>query len=712
MSDTRKPNIAPYGHLEAHGHGIVNTQITFPGVRGKLKKAIQIDAATTLQSGTLVIIQPLNRDKADETPRFKITPYRPNKATQRDDQPESKRDIITEPSHEVTLAEPDKFLSFNNEHYRRYEDVLFPNEDSPSFAEINQARIPNCFLLAAIQTIINHPDGKAFIRGMMHQNSDGTTTVRLYDPDTLKPEYVRVENSVIVDSFGELNLHEGLWIHILEKAYAARGKKKVQDQDVVDASVSSVYSDGGYTRVALKSLTGLETTFHETKPSLNPLEISVFVKEGQFTFINMLLDDERMDPEILINYLKVNFDGAHLSAIYDCLGATKDNEDSEKAALQSYVELIKCYRANNELFNNAVKNQSIKTIEKSHPVAATILAGIFAKSAPFSGFYSQHQLNAYQAISNALREGKLATASTHSTLEDKPVGIVGKHAYTVLGAFEKQLRVKDNEGHEKTITTRFVRLRNPWGDMDGFLDKARDMFGGSIGRVYEQHKEDLDIRVSGTNEATFIVELSEFCKYYDHYDITAAANETFSRDAKKEKCIFEATEFVDEFSLDFTSSITDILETNAKLQQQLKNLVQLELLELKKIDAGLLASINGTFDLQREAKIEKFAVQSLLSADMYPHISDTKEDALNHIYYLLKLNWLLAQPDHDRSLEIDLINHIQEHAAQPELWEKLSQLDVATNIITMIRAKLLQNPLNICCSYLKNYSRVSANLPD
>src|SRR3990167_10908059 len=267
-------NITPYGHLEESGHQIAHTNLIFPGVRGQLKKTITVDDGITLSAGTTVIIQPLNRDKSDSSSVFVITPYKKNKTKARKDQPESHRDIITEKSYTVTLTQPENFLNFNNEHFRRSLDVLFPHANSPSLEEINQCRLPDCFFLAAIQAIINHPNGKSFIRGMMRQNNDGTTTVRLFDPLTLQPEYIRIENSVMVDGLGEINRHGALWVHMLEKAYAARGKK---DTVTVDASISSVYSDGGRPDYALVSLTGLKTDYIEIQPKVLPLQIEEFL---------------------------------------------------------------------------------------------------------------------------------------------------------------------------------------------------------------------------------------------------------------------------------------------------------------------------------------------------------------------------------------------------------------------------------------------------
>lgn len=680
-------NLAPYGHLEEFGSQIANAPLIFPGVRGKLKKSLTVEG-TQLLAGTPVIIQPLNPHQANAASEFIITPYKNNKKTARSNQPESKRDIIPGKSYKVTTLAPDQMLSFNNEHFRRRTDVLFPRAHSPSLEEIKQCRIPNCFLLAAIQAILNHPNGQAFIRGMMRQNDDGTTTVRLYDPETFEPQYIRVENSVIVDSFGALNGHEALWVHVLEKAFAARGQKNLK---TTDASVSSVFSGGGLTHLALQSLTGIKTDSFLTKPPAFPWQVDKFLAENTYHLIKNLITLPGVLDAQIINCLTM-LKPAQLALIYDYFGAKANDQESEFAALTQYASLIKCHFANPALYNTAIQTRSAAKIQADYPEAAAILEKIFAKTAAFSGFYSQYEVEMYQTFSDGLRDGKLLTAGTPSKFDEKIVGIIDRHAYTVLGVFEKSLSVKDENGEVKTIRARFVKLRNPWGDAKSFEGLARDLLSRGVSRVYEQHGETLDIRVKNSNDAEFIVELSDFQKYFRDYDVSSSANETFHRDAEKEKYMAEVTQFIDDFRIDFTSSNSDLIEANTAYQQQLKNLINIELLELKRLDSSLIDSINEIFnqgfDLQPDGvALERKSVQGLIDETLFPTVAgNTPEKVKEHIYLLLKLNWLQAQANPDKSALSVLLDAIQQHQpAHPVLWEHLSTLNMMLNTIMMTR---------------------------
>lgn len=690
MTFLTEQNLAPRGHLESDGHRIHDTALTCPGVRGRLKAAVMTPDGVEVPAGSLVIIQPL-KSGLDTTPRFKLTPYKKNKETQRADQPESQRDVILEQSFEMSFEKPGDYLKFNDEHYRRNETALFPAEDSPSLAEIIQSRVPDCFLLAAIQAVVNHPNGKSFIRGMMHQNDDGTTTVRLYDPETLAPEYIRVENSVIVDGFGELNQHPALWVHILEKAYAARGKK---DGVVVDASVSSVYSGGGYIRNALKSLTGLDIAYKKTKQKdLSPWQIKEFLTDDIYLIIKMKLDlqvEAQIDlTDEIVENLKLLLDKQKLAIIFELFGVKQASEEEKNAALKSYVKLMQFNFSHADEFNEAWQTKSIKHLAEEQTEVASILNAIFVRLAPFSGTYTEAQSNVYRDIKAGLEDGKLVTASTEGTFPKKVTGLVARHAYTVLGVYEKEVKVIA-DGIEKTVNTCFVRVRNPWGMQKGLSG----VFASNVGRAYRQHKENLDIHIAETKDPVSSIELKDFCEYFQDYDISDRAAERFKRDAIKEKCIADINGFVDDLAIDFTSSNGDLIETNNQYRIEVKKLIALELLELAHLDPALIQDINKMFDNHYDLELEKSAIQGLLEENMFPTVSGDAEAVKNHIYALLKLTWLDSQEEQNKELRESLVDVVQQHPAMPHLWEKLDRAKLIMDSVMMVRVNSADDVLS------------------
>ena len=348
---------------------------------------------------------------------------------------------------------------------------------------MSQCRIPDCFLLAAIQAVINHPDGKSFIRGMMRQNEDGTTIVRLFDPITLQPEYISVENSVIVDGFGELNLHRALWVHILEKAFAARGKRN----DIqIDSSISSVYSNGGQTKLALQSLTGIQADDWQIKPDIYAWQFREFLRDA-YALLNIFHETGGDQAnEKMTAYLEV-IKPWQINGIYDLFDVEK-GEISEEQARINYVELFKCRKINPAAYDETMQKKSTKNIKNVFPEhVVNIMSEIFARNKAFSGYYTFAEKNVFNMLKQGLADGKCVTTSTPSEFDTKIPGIVAKHAYTVLDVFDKPLRVKNSNGIEENITAKFVRLRNPWGNMDGIIGDVRDLVTGGIGRTYEQH---------------------------------------------------------------------------------------------------------------------------------------------------------------------------------------------------------------------------------
>ena len=249
-----------FGTLDTSTEAAQTAKRVYPGVAGSMRRGFRVDDTVRLRAGQKVIIQPVDSHDESEEQEYIITTFSEKKEASRGDMPESHRDVEAGISHSVKLSGR-RYLKFDDEQFKRSNQPLFPSDGSPSIKEIAQGQIPDCFLLAAIQSILTHPNGQEVIKGMMRQHEDGSTTVRLYDPDTQKPIYVRVNNSIIVSNLSELSSHKALWVHILEKAYASLGKKSDKE---VDKSVRSVYSEGGLIAFALTSLTGIKSTVHRT----------------------------------------------------------------------------------------------------------------------------------------------------------------------------------------------------------------------------------------------------------------------------------------------------------------------------------------------------------------------------------------------------------------------------------------------------------------
>ncbi|WP_167554550.1 C2 family cysteine protease [Legionella israelensis] len=653
-----------------------NARLVFPGVRGEIRKPLKIDENTVLPIGTKVIIQPLNRHLPHETPRFKLTVYE-RVTSKRKDLPEDQRNITTKESYEVELAKPLNFLNYNEEQYERTSDVLF-KEGSPSIDDVNQSRVPNCFFLAALSKVVHHPDGPAYIRSMMRQNDDGTTTVRLFNPKTLEPIYVRVENSYIVDQWGSLNRHTALWVHILEKAYASI--PELLDKN--DASMSSVYTGGGNEKTALAALTGLKVNSH-------------FIANDEFqawdvpNFFNKEIG--QIEP-----LLEIANELPHLEAIIQgtLIGKMKvfKEQFGEAEAYARCMELLNFYMEHKDEWvryvgdetENAQKLANIVTFvnECIHqqsdqkkgnldlhrlkdtltqlfiyyfvPVSENVVRG---DREIFSGNYSPTDLQHYERIKAALTEGKLVTAGTLSDFKDVK-GIRAKHAYTVLDVIEKQ--VPNAKGEIKNVY--FVRLRNPWG---------------STGRLYLPDTDTLEIRVEESRGAAiFDLELKDFCRYYSNYDITACSNPLFSIPAQKETLNERLVNVLEQWNIHNQSSHYELQEAVDKYRHCVNSLIAIELSQLDLIDEEQRSAINdilkGSSIVSEEEKKEKILEQ--INPARFPYIQGDAAQIKNHVYELLIYQWHRQNNSLTQEQIIDFEDRLIKKASiDNPLWKQLRE---------------------------------------
>lgn len=184
-----------------------------PAVLATTKTPIIYQDRTICLSNQSVLVQKLHPDSG-ETDRFSIvvTHKKPD-GTQTFDPTEQ----------DIQIPNPETVF-LNNEHYHTTKVSLFPTHNSPSMNEINQEDVGSCALLAGVQSILNQPDGAAFIRGMMKRTKDGRVVVRLFHPQIKQPVYISVPGAILHGkNIG--NRHEALWVYALENAFVAFGKK-------------------------------------------------------------------------------------------------------------------------------------------------------------------------------------------------------------------------------------------------------------------------------------------------------------------------------------------------------------------------------------------------------------------------------------------------------------------------------------------------------
>ena len=587
-------------------HGLLPTVIdaskitrVFPGVRGELCEDIRVQKdgeEEILKKGTKIIIQPLNLDKPKEKRNFKITVVSDNKESADPTLPETQGNLnIGETYSFATKRNPADYFKFI-EHYEASKEPLFPN-GSPRLKDIKQEQIPNCFLLAAMQAIIQHPDGPAFIRGMMRRNDDGTVTVRLFDLKTSNPKYVTVYAAVLANRYGSLNAHKALWVYVLESAYTTLGYGSKEDVKV-NPSIAAVYSGGGKSRKAIKILTGLAATIDGVGYKKMPVwDVTKFLSSDALERIKSQKSLEKeygLPPNNKLIYSELEdqmpvlmqvYAGASPSEVAKKMRdedqdiareiADEANPDVALAAFHDYSAYLSFYLDNKEecdkiFASSATETEKLSKVldlvtENQEAVASFLRQCVNYSQVPidefqvhgevpaFSGKYQTDQFQQFKSIEQALKDGKLVTVDTHSNFKGDVEGLRNNHAYTVLG-----VEIDAERNICKLI------LRNPWG---------------GTGRVYKQEGQTFTA-VEDPKADIFPVELVDFNTYFQAVIISDSANERFSYHKKREKLYEEMESTLTRLKIDSSSTLKHLVDFNEDFKSCRRHLIDLELMHL------------------------------------------------------------------------------------------------------------------------------------
>lgn len=251
--------------------------------------------------------------------------------------------------------------------------VLFPNNNLIN--DIRQSQVfGDCFFLASIIGILNNKKGEEFIKNMMVQSPDGKqTTVRLYDPKTLTPVYIAVDNTYYTINGKNTVQHRAPWVHILEKAYTALAYKKNNDaKDEFYQTIPNfreLFGNGGVSATAMTILLGTRANYEFIPKVIPPWDMESFKYSSIVYFkIMSLIENPSFKPEL-----------QHLN---DCLADMRQNfigklgnnpeEEAIKKALKTshFAEIIRILSTSektadeiiNELINSDATNKQFNLV--------------------------------------------------------------------------------------------------------------------------------------------------------------------------------------------------------------------------------------------------------------------------------------------------------------------------------------------------------------
>jgi hypothetical protein len=390
-------------------------------------------------------------------------------------------------------------------HYVPAPGKLFPADPSPN--DIKQQGLADCYLLAGVIAILAQGGGPKTIAGLMKEKN-GRVVVRLYDSGG-NPRYVSVEKSIRKSA----EKHNGgaIWATLLEKAYAAASfveeNKRAPGKTTGPALTGYAKLDFGKTEGAFKVLLGgdadrrafdmgafwqaqgnagaifrgmwaLDETDRLSQHSIAAATDQVFGGDGNLWNAFVLWRTE---------YVKGQWE-----TLLDAYGDIKDKkgETTRRKALR--LEDLEAFfeRYNMPL---AASNRIMAFVE-----AKQLLPGKRG-----TGKYSSLQLRTFERIEAALITGKPVSVSTTKDVGKKSTGkgktggealskgLAGQHAYGVISVRE------DKDG------LRWVRIRNPWGEM---------------GREYIRTGNKLKAREISAGE--FDLELNDLTKRFDSMSVS------------------------------------------------------------------------------------------------------------------------------------------------------------------------------------------------
>lgn len=647
-----------------------------PGVRGKAKRSFTVtdgnNAPVTINKGDEIIIQPLGIDK------FNITPFKRVNLSSNPDLPESQRDIVPGATYTASDINPRRNFIFK-EHYALTDKPLF-KPGSPKLGDIEQSQIPDCFLLASIQAILNEKNGDVFIKSMMRQHDDGTATVRLFDPQTKEPVYYRVQTAELVDEKGKsLNKHPALWVHVLENAYSAMATKngnKTGEINRVDASSGSVFSGGGRSAFAMEILTGIAAAKNYFLQSNSNMQQKIwdfnkddleFIEKAQkredgVAYLKRAMSD-KIELASTIPVYKNNNDAGTKDAVAfmyffqqnkeACELITKNPETSDGDKLFALMNLA--------LENNAVdaanycKNVVNHLFVQVADAQGNVNGVIRGEAKSFSGFYSVKKMELYNDIEKGLANNQLLTAGTPAHSPENPImtGLHAGHAYSVLAVRQ------DESGN------RFVKLRNPWGHG---------------GMMYENPNDNSTVKSDHSYKAIFEVELNDFYNNFATVEISKSSKSLFALDVERNALTYKANDLVRNHAVDDEITLSDLVDFQRDYKSYEKSLVKLEQQHLEGIPSLEMIHIM----LKREDKEELIPeeIQGMIQRKEIDisTMAGTPEQKLEQVTRLLELSLLEIDPHTNKDAIAEMKGLIAKNAGY-DFCEKVNETKLVADTI-------------------------------
>lgn len=351
----------------------------------------------------------------------------------------------------------------------------------PTVADVRQAMIGDCFLLASVAAILAQPNGSDYILDMMRDQGDGTVVIRF--SDGVNPQLVRVQKSVLGPG---LHNRGALWLQILEKGYASfKGSYRL-------------LATGASPNIALSALLGrdeftIEFAERGRSPDRALLDRCMTHRPGlppgmQAQIKNGVLDGSDVHWNNWSTWLQANA----IATKWPAMVASKIMVRLEhfEAFMDEYAGAL----------DRTTRDQVVRWVYLNQVLPGKRGTGVY--TAAEMRLYT----NVQQALANR-RPVALSTPNTFTKIDGSPVktsgvghsagegkykGLAAKHAYAVIRC-------------EPRGILRGIVVRNPWGKRGYGRAYTGDTPGGMSART--------------TSEAESWLELSDVSKFFSDVDI-------------------------------------------------------------------------------------------------------------------------------------------------------------------------------------------------